>query len=112
MIKIWIDDLRPAPEGYVWVKNIFTVKKYCYLYLYEGDDNHPHLTIEEFHLDHDAGEQSVMGGDYIELLKWLEEKQHIEDWVIDSVFKIHSQNIVGRNNMEAIIKHNNWRLES
>lgn len=44
-------------------------------------------------------------------MEWLEEKQYMHDWVIDSVFKIHSQNVVGRNNMEAIIKHNNWRLE-
>lgn len=105
---MWLDDLRPAPEGYVWVKNVFTAKKYCYLYLYEGNDSRPHMTIEEIQLDHDSGEQSIMGGDYIELLKWLEEKQYTEDWVIDSVFKIHSQNAVGVNNMRTIIEHNNW----
>lgn len=110
-MRLWIDDLRPAPEGYVWVKNVFTAKRYCYLYLFEGDDGRPHMTIEELHLDHDSGEQSIMGGDYIKLLEWLEEKTYTEDWVIDSVFKIHSQNVVGRQNMEAIIKHNNWRLE-
>lgn len=110
-MKLWIDDLRPAPEGYVWVKNVFTVKRYCYLYLDYGDDGCPHLTIEEFHLDHDSGEQSIMGGDYIKFLEWLEEKQYTEDWVIDSVFKIHSGNVVGINNMKAIIEHNNWRLE-
>lgn len=52
-----------------------------------------------------------MGGDYIKLLEWLEEKTYTEDWVIDSVFKIHSQNAVGVNNMKAIIEHNNWRMK-
>lgn len=110
-MKMWIDDLRPAPEGYVWVKNVFTAKRYCYLYLDYEDDGRPHMTIEELHLDHDSGEQSIMGGDYIKLLEWLEEKTYTEDWVIDSVFKIHSGNVVGINNMKAIIEHNNWRLE-
>lgn len=111
MIKVWLDDIRPAPEGYIWVKNVCTAKKYCYFYLDEGEDGHLHITIEEIHLDHDAGEQSVMGGDYIKLLEWLEEKTYTEDWVIDSVFKIHSQNTVGVNNMKAIIEHNNWRMK-
>ncbi len=111
MIKLWIDDLRPAPKGYVWVKNVRTAKLYCYQYLYEGNDGRPHLTIEEFHLDHDSGDQCVMGGDYIEFLKWLEEKTYTENWVIDSVFKIHSGNVVGINNMKTIIEYNNWRLE-
>lgn len=24
MVKIWLDDMRPAPEGYLWVKNVET----------------------------------------------------------------------------------------
>ena len=51
-----------------------------------------------------------MGGDYIELLKWFEEKQYCENWHINGVFKIHSQNAVGIANMRAIIEHNKWRM--
>lgn len=107
-MKLWIDDLRPASEGYKWVKSVSEAKIRCCQHLSPNKE----VLIEEFNLDYDSGDYQYAGGDYIELLKWLEEKQHVEDWVIDSVFKIHSQNVVGRNNMEAIIKHNNWRLES
>lgn len=108
--KLWIDDLRPAPEGYKWVKSVGKAKIRCCQFLCKQNGRQV-LQIEEFNLDHDSGNYRYNGGDYIELLKWLEEKQYMHDWVIDSVFKIHSGNVVGRNNMEAIIKHNNWRLE-
>lgn len=106
-MKLWIDDLRPAPEGYKWGKSVGEAKIRCCQHLNPNKE----VLIEEFDLDHDAGDYRYAGGDYIELLKWLEEKQHMNDWIINSVFKIHSQNVAGRNNMEAIIKHNNWRLE-
>lgn len=110
-MKLWIDDLRPAPEGYKWVKSVGEAKIHCCQFLRKQNGRQV-LQIEEFNLDHDSGNYRYNGGDYIELLKWLEEKQYMHDWVINSVFKIHSQNVVGRSNMEAIIKHNNWRLES
>lgn len=109
-MRLWIDDLRPAPEGYKWVKSVGEAKIRCCQHLRKQNGRQV-LHIEEFSLDHDSGDYHYAGGDYIELLKWLEEKQYMHGWVIDSVFKIHSQNVVGRNNMEAIIKHNNWRLE-
>lgn len=109
-MRLWIDDIRPAPEGYKWVKSVDEAKIHCCQFLHE-QNGHRVLRIEEFNLDHDSGAYQYAGRDYIELLKWLEEKQYTEGWTIDSVFKIHSQNVVGRQNMEAIIKHNNWRLE-
>lgn len=109
-MKLWIDDVRPAPEGYKWIKSVSEAKIRCCQSLLE-QNGHRIIQIEEFNLDHDSGDYQYAGGDYIELLKWLEEKQHTEGWEINSVFKIHSQNIVGRKNMEAIIKHNNWRIE-
>ena len=26
-MKIWIDDVRPAPEGYCWIKKVNTAKE-------------------------------------------------------------------------------------
>ena len=105
-MKLWIDDIRPAPAEYYWAKSVFEAKIYCSQHL-----SHDHLLkIDEFNLDHDAGDYAYMGGDYIELLKWLEEKQYCENWHINGVFKIHSQNAVGIVNMRAIIEHNKWRL--
>lgn len=106
-MKIWMDDLRPAPNGYRWVKSVQEAKIYCCQHL--SPDNM--LNIEEFHLDHDAGDYAYTGGDYIELLKWLEEKQRCKHWHINGIFKFHSMNPVGVQNMRAIIQKNGWRLE-
>ena len=105
-MKLWIDDIRPAPAGYQWAKSVHEAKIYCCQHL--SPDNI--LKIDEFNLDHDASDYAYMGGDYIELLKWLEEKQYSENWHINGVFKLHSQNAVGITNMRAIIEHNKWRL--
>lgn len=104
-MKLWIDDLRPAPEGYKWVKTVNEAKTHCCRSLNPNKE----LLIEEFDLDHDAGDYEQ---DYIELLKWLEEKQYFEGWKISSTFVIHSANPVGRMNMEAIINHNGWRYHN
>ena len=63
-------------------------------------------TIELISTDHDAGDFRCDGGDYIKILDWLEEKN------ISIPIRIHSGNIVGRQNMERIIKHNGWTLIS
>lgn len=104
-MKLWVDDLRPAPNGYIWAKNVNEVKIHCIQYL----DPTKNLCIEEFNLDHDSGEYNYLGGDYIEILKFLEEKQYLNNWKINSVFHIHSQNVVGIQNMRAIIQRNHWR---
>lgn len=103
-MKLWLDDIRPAPEGYRWVKSVNEAKVHCCQMC--GPDKR--LRIEEFNLDHDAGDYAYAGGDYIELLNWLEEKAHVKDWAITSVFKFHSANPVGVQNMRQIVRHNNW----
>ena len=124
-MKLWIDDIRPAPEGYIWVKSVneakeaikgfidfqnfmcsydlkridnIAVRKDCSQYLiafYKSEDI--------LDIDHDAGEYVKEGGDYIKLLDWLEEIG--EEFPIH----IHSQNPVGIENMRRIIKRNRWR---
>lgn len=105
-MKLWLDDVRPAPTGYIWAKSVNSAKIHCTQFLGPGKI----LFIEEFSLDHDAGDWTFAGGDYIEFLKWLEERQKYQGWKIKAVFKIHSINPVGVENMRAIIKHNHWRL--
>ena len=75
---------------------------------YATEENDFYKFLDEFNLDYDAGDYGPP--DYIELLKWLEEKQYCENWHINGVFKIHSQNVVGRMNMEAICKKNDWTI--
>lgn len=98
-MKLWIDDCRPAPPGYWWCKSVNDAKR-CIMdpviqYSYKG--------IELIDTDHDAGEYAKYGGDYIELLNWLEETGR------NYPIRIHSMNPVGVENMRRIIQRNGWR---
>lgn len=113
-MKLWIDDLRPAPEGYVWVRSVNEAKNFIIsLESYENgsldeldfdwlDDYTPGTHLLD--IDHDAGDFACDGGDYIKLLDWLEETGR------NFVIRIHSMNPVGRQNMLAICRKNNWRV--
>ena len=104
-MRLWIDDVRPAPEGYVWCKSVDEAKIHCCQHISPNKT----LRIEEFNLDHDAGDYNYSGGDYVELLNWLEIKQNCYNWIINSAVKIHSMNVVGRENMRRIIEWNGWK---
>lgn len=99
-MKIWLDDVRPAPEGYVWIKSVDEAKKVIEesespFYFY-GEN------ITLINIDHDAGAYSEFGGDYIKLLDWLEETGR------NYPIHIHSMNTVGIENMRRIIQKNGW----
>lgn len=98
-MKLWIDDIRPAPEGYVWCYSVNEAKARIRMAEYKiGTDN----IIELIDIDHDAGDYACYGGDYIKLLDWLEETGR------NYLIRIHSMNSVGVANMRAIIKRNGW----
>lgn len=103
-MKIWIDDVRPAPKGYVWCKSVNeakeTIKKYS---SYIDFDNNIVDCIDLIDIDHDAGMYIRYGGDYINLLNWLEETGH------NYPIRIHSMNPVGIENMRRIIQKNGWK---
>lgn len=105
-MKLWIDDVRPAPEGYVWCKSVNDAKRkieYCESWLNSGLKNLIGFDIEVIDVDHDAGEYVYFGGDYIRLLDWLEETGR------NYPIRIHSQNPVGVANMQRIIERNGWK---
>ena len=94
-IKLWIDDIRPAPPGYIWIKSVYDFIDY----LIEHGIN----DIIVFDFDHDAGQYIKYGGDYIKCLDYL------ESIGADNInIRIHSANPVGRSNMQRIIKKNDW----
>ena len=101
-MKLWVDDVRPAPDGYVWRKSVNTAKRYikenerCNEVFHIND-------IELIDIDHDAGDFVYDGGDYIKLLDWLEETGR------NYPIHIHSMNVVGRENMRRIIQKNGWK---
>ena len=103
-MKIWVDDIRPAPEGYVWCKTVNDAKKEIkdreYRLQYYLNLEHE---IELIDIDHDAGYYASDGGDYIKLLDWLEETSR------NYPIRIHSANAVGVQNMRRIIERNGWK---
>ena len=98
-MRLWVDDVRPAPEGYTWCQSVNEAKRIIdftdrVLCPYE---------IDLIDLDYDAGEYAKYGGDYIKLLDWLEETGR------NYPIRIHSMNPVGVANMRRIIEKNGWR---
>lgn len=103
-MKLWIDDLRPAPAGYTWVKTVNDAKWYI-----ESAEKIEEIfptgtpVIKLIDIDHDAGDFASNGGDYIKLLDWLEETGR------NYPIRLHSMNPVGVQNMRTIINKNGWK---
>lgn len=96
-IKLWVDDIRTAPDGYVWAKSVNEAIKI----ITEAEKNGDSVSLVD--TDHDAGDFAFDGGDYIKLLDWLEETNR------SYLVRIHSMNPVGVSNMRAIIRKNGWK---
>ena len=124
-MKLWVDDVREAPEGYLWCNSVKEAKECiidheetlkCLNKKYDRATNGNldryieqirraivFSTIELIDIDHDAGDYAWDGGDYIKLLDWLEETGR------SYPIRIHSQNPVGVENMRRIIERNGWK---
>lgn len=104
-MKIWVDDLRPTPEGYVGFDTTNGALRFIVTHIDE---------VEVIDLDHDMG--GNFGGDCINIMtelerichssapKWEGYKEHIEK----IKFRLHSANPVGVQNMRAVIERNGW----
>jgi hypothetical protein len=107
--RIWVDDLdndeRAIPPGYVHLRTVDEAKAYILQAEAKGE------VISLIDLDHDAGDHyRKFGGDYIQLLNWLEYAEHAEGIKRDFTFRIHSMNSVGAQSMRAIIEKNGWKM--
>lgn len=104
-MKLWIDDIRPAPDGYVWCTTvneaILVIDNISRLQSIIFTKNLP--VIELIDTDHDAGNNACFGGDYINVLNWLEKQN------LSYPIRIHSMNVVGVENMRRIIQKNGWK---
>jgi hypothetical protein len=101
-MKIWVDDIRPAPDGYVWCQSTNEALR---LIVPNIED------VKVLHLDHDMGD--TFGGDAIMILNELERKSHRDaafaEAVSKIIFKLHSANPVGVENMRRVIQKNEWK---
>ena len=101
---LWVDDLREPPktgDNWLWARSVSEAKTAIMFYERQHQVDFIHID-----LDHDAGSYAWDGGDYIEVLKWLEQHQLPDTGY---TFHLHTMNIVGRDNMRAIINSNGWR---
>lgn len=95
-IHLFLDDCRPTPEGFT--HSVKTAQEAIAL-LKTGD-------VELISLDHDLGDEAVVGSGY-QVAKWIEECAYYNQ-ISRLLWTIHSANPVGRKNMEAALR-NAWR---
>lgn len=102
-MKLWVDNIVKAPEGYAWCRSVNGAKAFIETYEKKDDDRDP-LTI--INVDTDAGSWKSEGGDYIDLLKWLEATGR------NYQVKIHTKDCQGNHEvveeMREIIRRNGW----
>lgn len=97
MIKIWVDDERPAPEGYAFeCKTVWETIMVLATAAFANES----VMLD---LDHDAGEYSRYGGDYIKILNFLEYINQKVEGNDQILVHLHSANPVGIKNMRAVI---------
>lgn len=87
MVKLYLDDERPTPEGW---ERVFTARE-AIERLQVGD-------VEMISLDHDLGPPEA--GDGYEVAKWIE-AQAFEGTLTRLAWTVHSANPPGRRNIEA-----------
>ena len=95
-MKIWLDDVRPAPDGYVLCLSVNEAQRAVEEAERTGE------AIEVLDLDHDLGDYFPDGGDGIKLLDWLCERGTFYP------IALHTANPVGRDNMLRLIRRH-WK---
>lgn len=114
-MKLWVDDLRPAPEGYCWIKSVNEAKDFIegieeifgdnYFIYNPSTGEKQKVYIELIDLDYDAGDFAQDGGDYIKIMDWLVFRGTLYP------LAFHSQNCVGMENMKRMYRRY-WLGES
>ena len=94
-MKIYLDDRRKPPPGYVLVKTVNELKK---LVKEHGKE------IEVLDLDNYLGEYSAFGGNGIDFIRWLEEAVYTGEVELNLSVKIisHSSDPVMAEKIEEI----------
>lgn len=135
-MKLWIDDVRPAPEGYVWCKSVNETKivieraEEAVLGAIESiksyKDNYDKLAshdMEHFkkciyptmtkRVEENVIELIDTDHDAGRYAQFGGDYIRLLDWLEETgrnyPIRIHSQNPVGVANMRRIIQRNNWK---
>lgn len=94
MVKIWLDDERKSPSGFMHFHSVNEVIDFISTSGY---------TAFYLDLDHDLGEYADDGGDAIKLIYWLIENGYNEIPIYKFKFHLHTANAVGYANMKSDI---------
>jgi len=89
-MKLWIDDIRQAPDGWIWAKSYTEGFNFIC-----GSEN-----IDEISFDHDLGE-GPNGYNLLCAIEYLIADGYWNKKIPE--FHIHSANPVGRRNMQMAI---------
>lgn len=97
-MKLWVDDIRPAPKGWIWAKSYKKARQLLEEYDWDFDI---------ISLDHDLGGEKT-GYD---LLCIIEQRAH--EYINYRPFiGVHTANPVAREKMRPVAdKLNSWRLK-
>ena len=88
-MKLWVDDERPAPEGWVWAKTV-SEARWALMCGRAGW----HQKVSEVSLDHDLGGDSTTR----EVVLWMCENDY---W--PEIIRVHTANPVGRDWLVGMI---------
>lgn len=104
-MKIWIDNVKPAPKGYVWLTTEDAIKflnNYCIFFNTTWiimKNPHTFPNIEEININHDFNDRN----NHSEILKWLKDNYHYFP------IGIHGENPKGAKFVRTIIQQNRWK---
>ena len=102
-MKLWVDDIVKAPEGYAWCRSVGGAKVFIETYEKKDENRNPLTMIS---VDIDAGCWKDQGGDYINLLKWLEATNR--NYQVEIHTKDYQSNCEVIGEMREIIRRNGW----
>lgn len=95
MINIWLDDVRPAPNDFIWVKSVIEL-----INLYNKCVLDTKEQINIISLDNDLGEDEPEG---YKFLDYIEPRVILTNDPLPNEIRIHSANPVARKRMQKVI---------
>ena len=100
-MKLWLDDLRVAPEGWEWYTD-------AYSFIYALDEDYEKVT--HISLDHDLGNKELFGDGY-QVMQWIERMVYEGAYLTIPDISFHSANPVGVLNMENALESIKCKLD-
>lgn len=89
-LKLWVDDERPAPEGWVWSKTV-----------QNAIDTLQLSSVDEMSLDYSLGDETTA----LDIMEWL--RDHPDRW--PHAIHAHSGSASGRELIEELVRE--WAPE-